>query len=72
MKANRKSVVVCNDENCLRKSTKRSLNECRRDNVICIYIYNTARYFPRFPLDGLVVYIVHINGLFIYLHESSV
>jgi len=33
--------------------------------------YNTARYFPRFPLDGLAVYIVHINGLFIHLHGSS-
>ena len=34
--------------------------------------YNTARYFARFPLDSLAVYIVRINGLFIYLHGSRV
>ena len=40
----------------------------------CHYIisYTTARFFPRFTLDGLAVYIVHIHGLFIYLHGSNV
>ena len=35
-----------------------------------VEIYNTARFFPRFPSDGLVLYIVYIHGLFIYLHGS--
>jgi len=35
-----------------------------------IYIYNTAGFFPRFPLDSLAVYIVYIHDLFIYLHGS--
>ena len=29
-----------------------------------IYVYNIARFVPCFPLDGLVVYIVHIHGFF--------
>mgnify|MGYP000084268974 CR=1 FL=1 len=36
------------------------------------YIYNIARFFPRFLLDSLVVYIVYIHSLFIYLHGSHV
>jgi len=35
-----------------------------------IYIYNTAGFFPRFPLDSLAVYIVYIHDLFIYLHGA--
>ena len=34
------------------------------------YIYNTARCFPRFQLDFLVVYIFHIHGFFFYIHGS--
>ena len=38
-----------------------------------IYLFfNTARYFRRFPLDGLAMYIVNLNGLFIYLHGPRV
>ena len=35
-------------------------------------IYNTARFFPCFPLYGLAVYIVHIYGLFFNIHGYRV
>jgi len=41
-------------------------------SIVYTTVYNTARLFPCFPLDGLAVYIVHMYGLFIYLHGSHV
>ena len=41
-------------------------------NSFYVLVYNTARFFPHFPLDYLAMYIVHIHGLFIYLHGSRV
>ena len=38
----------------------------------CKILYNTARLFPCFPLDGLAVNIVHIHGFFLHIHGSHV
>ena len=40
--------------------------------ILYIHVYNTAIFFPRFPLDGLVVYIVHIHGFFLHIYGSRV
>jgi len=44
----------------------------KRKGLLYLYIYNTARFFPCFPLYGLAVYTVHIHGFFFYKHGSHV